>query len=216
MAVVLSIMGKIGPKRVIKFISASLVVFLGNFCWNNGIDGVLEKMPSFAQEKKQQEEMEPVPLFGSDGMENDKTKEPPDFGSIQYDDSRDYEVRDEKFWTYRSEGFWKWDENFKVAFKHKTGWSYAKKGNYRFSVDYVGSISKDEANDEQLYVFSGGPVEITVNGEKCCCQEKLRLKKGLSGRNMAELKVNLQNGITSLINDQRDFVIYSIKACLKP
>lgn len=193
---------KLSPLLFILFIS-----FLGflSVCGYKGWQALNDdpKIPS------EEESFEPVPFAGIKENPLPVKAVPIDFSNW------DYKVKDKKYWTYKTTGDWKWHEDFIASFREKSGWSYQKKGNFIIEVKHQGRSTLGQLNGAQSYEHTGGPLEISVNGQVCCCEEKLKLTKGVEGKNMAVLKEKLQEEVTKVMLEQQDYVISMIMECLR-
>ena len=156
-----------------------------------------------------EETVEPIPPIERETKKSDSDLDTIDFSK------RDYKVKDEKFWTYRTEGDWKWPAEFIESFYAKSGWSYKRSGNFIIKVSENGRSILGERNDAQSYVYEGGPIEISVNGQVCCCEKRLKLPKGVEGKNVGVLKEKLQLEISKIMLEHQDYVIGMIMECLR-
>jgi len=127
---------------------------------------------------------------------------------------KEYEITDERLWTYKTSGYWKWDKSFVDYFKNRTGWKKEKKGNYEIAVDHIGSFTQRIEDDERHYVYSGGEIEIRVNGKLCCCENIVLIPEGISHSQLVKAKGKLQDTISNLLLENKEKVVAQLQKCL--
>ena len=127
---------------------------------------------------------------------------------------QEYEVIDKNLWTYKTSGSWKWDKSFEKYFETETGWRKIKKGNAEIIVEYTGSFTQANGEDERLYIFSGGEIEIKVNGKICCCENIVSIPEGISHSQLVKAKVILQDTISNLIMENKQKIVIQLQKCL--
>ncbi len=127
---------------------------------------------------------------------------------------KEYGITDKRLWTYKTSGYWNWDKSFVDYFKNRTGWKKEKKGNYEIAVDHIGNFTQKTDDYERLYVYSGGEIEIRVNGKVCCCGNIISLPTNISDRQLVKAKEKLQNTISNLLWENREKVVTQLHECL--
>lgn len=127
---------------------------------------------------------------------------------------KEYEITDKRLWTYKTSGYWKWDKSFLDYFKNRTGWKKEKKGNYEIAVDCIGNFAQKIDDNERLYVYSGGEIEIRVNGKLCCCENIVSIPAGISHSQLVKAKEKLQDKISHLLLENKEKVVAQLQKCL--
>lgn len=202
---------KISPGSALIYLIFATAVLLAFYFYNTKNDIITKSdNPENNEEFFEPDTLkDPAPPGNDDGTDNGEVKpsQPKSFGP--------YTVKDSKFWTYSTDGDWTWTDVFIREFEEKTGWRYQKKkGNYLFAVKHFGSITKEEAGVEQSYVYNGGVVEFRVNEKACCCQKKVTIDAGISGRNMSQLNQRIQEAISDLVMKEKEYIIPELVNCL--
>jgi hypothetical protein len=126
---------------------------------------------------------------------------------------QEYEVTDHRLWTYKISSYWKWDKSFVDYFEEKTGWKKTKKGNYEITIKPIGNFTQKINNDERLYVYPGGKIEIRVNGKLCCCENIVSIPEGISHSQLVKAKEILQDTISNLLLENKEKVITQLQKC---
>ena len=126
---------------------------------------------------------------------------------------KEYEVTDNRLWTYKISGYWKWDKFFVDYFAEKTGWKKIKKGNYEITIKPIGNFTQKVNDDERLYVHPGGEIEIRVNGKLCCCENIVSIPEGISHSQLVKAKEILQNTISNLLLENKEKVVTQLQKC---
>jgi len=125
-----------------------------------------------------------------------------------------YEVLDSKFKVYRMKGSWELGKPFIKYFAEKTGWRKTKKGNYEIEVSHNGKFTQRHSENERLYVYSGGEIEIKINGTPCCCNTVLSIPEDLSDGKLVKAQAKLAQMISDLIFKNKERVLFEIQKCL--
>lgn len=124
-----------------------------------------------------------------------------------------YDIEDRNLWTYQTSGYWQWEESFTKYLKNKTGWTKTKRGNYEIKVDHLGTFSQEIRKDERVYIYSGGEIRITVNGQTCCCENMLSLSQDISDSQLVKANEKLQKAISDLLLKNKKQVVEKIQSC---
>ena len=126
---------------------------------------------------------------------------------------QEYEVTDHRLWTYKISSYWKWDKSFVDYFDEKTGWKKIKKGNYEITIKPIGNFTQKVNDDERLYIYPGGEIEIRVNGKLCCCENIVSIPEGISHSQLVKAKEILQNTISNLLLENKEEVVIQLQKC---
>lgn len=127
---------------------------------------------------------------------------------------QDYEVIDVSLRTYKTKGAWDLGKPFIKYFEEKTGWRKIKKGNYEIEVSHRGKFTQKNSETERVYIYSGGEVEIKVNGKLCCCSTVFSIPSGLSDSKLVKAQRKLEQSISDLIFENKEGVIVELQKCL--
>lgn len=87
------------------------------------------------------------------------------------------------------------------------------KADFLIEVYYTGDLVEVH---EGYYRYTGGALQIKVNGQLCCCNEQLKIetKGSRTGNKRAILEDRLVKNVNQLINQHIDDVTQAIKACI--
>lgn len=127
---------------------------------------------------------------------------------------QEYEVTDAKLRTYKTKGSLGLGKPFMTYFEEKTGWRKSKKGNYEIEVSHLGKFKQENGERERIYIYSGGEIEIKVNGELCCCNTIFTIPEGLSDSRLAKAREKLKQSISDLMFEHKESVASKLQKCL--
>jgi hypothetical protein len=119
-----------------------------------------------------------------------------------------------KFRTYQIKGGFELGLPFIKYFEEKTGWRKGKKGNYEIEVSQKGKFTQMDGEHARMYIYSGGAIEIKVNGNLCCCNTIFSIPGGLSDSKLVKAKEKLGQTISDLMFKNKEDVVIELQKCL--
>ncbi len=127
----------------------------------------------------------------------------------------EYDVTDSKLLTYKIESTLELDKSFIEYFEKATRLRMIKKGNYEIKINYDnGNFSQREGINERETFYSGGEIQLKVNGEMCCCDGIISVPQFSSIGNLKKAKAKLKEQVNQLFIEYRIEITKRIQQCL--
>lgn len=215
-----SLFGKISPRNVLGLIVLSFGISLVNVTKSipkikdHQIQVPQDSIGVFPKDTLENIEKE----GGQDKQEENQMPERPNRDSLEWIIiiPDDYEVVDSNLWHYKTEGNWKWDKTFIEEIKKRTAWNKKKNGNYIISIEFQENFKSPIYEEgRRKFQYTGGEIDIKINGKFCCCKSILSIPSDISGSSYKNVKQNIQTEVTSILLKNKEIVIDKIKNCLR-
>jgi len=127
----------------------------------------------------------------------------------------EYDVTDRKLWTYKVKSTLKLDKSFMDFFEKTTGLRKEKNGNYDITINYNnGNFSKKDGEMEREFIYSGGEIQVKINGKTCCCSEIVSVPAFSCKGNLNKAKSKLKEKVNQLFMENKEGITKKIQQCL--